>query len=134
MRFLALSLGAVGSLGVVALGGRTIAADRTALARRAPIAEPAIAAPAVAPAVSAADRVWYGGTLAPIVGNVSMDKRHPPPGLERRDRLEITRVRERVEHSHAVIRMPIQPIVHEVAADEAGAARDKQITHSEARV
>lgn len=67
MRFLALSLGAVGSLGVVALGGRTIAADRTALARRAPIAESAIAAPAVAPAVSADDRVWYGGTLAPIV-------------------------------------------------------------------
>ena len=67
MRFLALSLGAVGSLGVVALGGRTIAADRTALARRAPMAEPGIAAPAVAPAVSAADRVWYGGTLAPIV-------------------------------------------------------------------
>lgn len=63
MRFLALSLGAVGSLGVVALGGRTIAADRTALARRAPIAESAVAAPAV----SAADRVWYGGTLAPIV-------------------------------------------------------------------
>jgi len=62
MRFLALSLGAVGSLGVVALGGRTIAADRTALAR-APIAAPAISAPAV----SAADRVWYGGTLAPIV-------------------------------------------------------------------
>jgi hypothetical protein len=62
MRFLALSLGAVGSLGVVALGGRTIAADRTALAR-APVAAPAIAAPAV----SAADRVWYGGTLAPIV-------------------------------------------------------------------
>lgn len=67
MRFLALSLGAVGSLGVVALGGRTIAADRTDLARRAPIAEPAIAAPAVAPAASAADRLWYGGTLAPIV-------------------------------------------------------------------
>lgn len=63
MRFLALSLGAVGSLGVVALGGRTIAADRTAHMRSAPTAAPAVAA-AAAPA---ADRVWYGGTLAPIV-------------------------------------------------------------------
>lgn len=63
MRFLALSLGAVGSLGVVALGGRTIAADRTAQVRRAPMMEPAVAAAAV----SADDRVWYGGTLAPIV-------------------------------------------------------------------
>lgn len=66
MRILALSLGAVGSLGVVALGGRTIAADRTDHARRAPIVAPAIAAPAIATS-SAADRVWYGGTLAPIV-------------------------------------------------------------------
>ena len=63
MRILALSLGAVGSLGVVALGGRTIAADRTDHARRAPIVEPAVATPVA----SAADRVWYGGTLAPIV-------------------------------------------------------------------
>jgi hypothetical protein len=63
MRFLALSLGAVGSLGVVALGGRTIAADRTAHTRSAPTVAPAVAAPVA----SDADRVWYGGTLAPIV-------------------------------------------------------------------
>lgn len=63
MRMLALSLGAVGSLGVVALGGRTIVADRTAHSGRAPIVASAVAAPAE----SAADRVWYGGTLAPIV-------------------------------------------------------------------
>jgi hypothetical protein len=63
MRFLALSLGAVGSLGVVALGGRTIAADRTAHSGRAPIVDSAV----VTPAGLAADRVWYGGTLAPIV-------------------------------------------------------------------
>lgn len=63
MRIMALSLGAVGSLGVVALGGRTIAADRAAHLSRAPIVE------AAAPASDAGtvDRVWYGGTLAPIV-------------------------------------------------------------------
>lgn len=63
MRFLALSLGAVGSLGVVALGGRTIASDHAAHARREPTAAPTV----TAPAASTADRVWYGGTLAPIV-------------------------------------------------------------------
>jgi hypothetical protein len=63
MRILALSLGAVGSLGVVALGGRTIAADRMAHARHTPIVNAAVTAPATA----TADRVWYGGTLAPIV-------------------------------------------------------------------
>lgn len=63
MRILALSLVAVGSLGVVALGGRTIAADRTADSRRAPVVNTAAAAPAAA----TADRVWYGGTLSPIV-------------------------------------------------------------------
>jgi hypothetical protein len=63
MRIMALSLGAVGSLGVVALGGRTIAADRAAHPPRAPVVESA----APAPAAATVDRVWYGGTLAPIV-------------------------------------------------------------------
>lgn len=73
MRFLALSLGAVGSLGVVALGGRTIVSDRAAHAMRAPIVSPA----AAAPAASDVDRVWYGGTLAPIVVVADSPERTP---------------------------------------------------------
>jgi hypothetical protein len=63
MRNIALSLGAICSLGVMALGGRAIAGGRTALSHRAAPADSAL----VQPAGSSADRVWYGGTLAPII-------------------------------------------------------------------
>jgi hypothetical protein len=63
MRSIAISLVVVGSLGLMALGGRAIAADRTPQARRVNRSDSAVAA---APA-AALDRVWYGGTLAPIV-------------------------------------------------------------------
>ena len=63
MRSIALSLGAVCSLGVMALGGRAIAGDRTATSHRVPVADSGLVEP-VGPTV---DRVWYGGTLAPIV-------------------------------------------------------------------
>ena len=63
MRNIALSLGAVCSLGVMALGGRAIAGDRTATSHRIPAADSGLVEP-VEPSV---DRVWYGGTLAPIV-------------------------------------------------------------------
>jgi hypothetical protein len=62
MRSIALSLGAVCSVGVMALGGRAIAADRTAPSHRVVPADSAAAQPA-----GPAGHVWYGGTLAPIV-------------------------------------------------------------------
>jgi hypothetical protein len=63
MNNIALSLGAVCSLGVMALGGRAIAGDRTARSHRITPAESGL----VEPAGPTVDRVWYGGTLAPIV-------------------------------------------------------------------
>lgn len=63
MRSIALSLGAVCSLGVMALGGRAIEADRTAPSHRVRSTDSAVAQPAG----PAGQRLWYGGTLAPIV-------------------------------------------------------------------
>jgi hypothetical protein len=63
MRGIALSLGAVCSLGVMALGSRAVGGDRPVHALRTNPVDSA----AVQPAASADDRVWYGGTLAPIV-------------------------------------------------------------------
>lgn len=62
MRILALTLVAAGSLAAMALGGRVIAADRMPRAGHNAAAESSLVA--MAPP---ADRVWYGGTLAPIV-------------------------------------------------------------------
>ena len=59
MRGIALSLAAVLSLGVAVAGGRATAADRAAHNRL--VADPE------APATSSAGRVWYGGTLPPII-------------------------------------------------------------------
>ena len=63
MRTLAIILAAAGSLGAMALGGRAIAADRMPGARHRVAIDSAVSATA-APVDS---RVWYGGTLAPIV-------------------------------------------------------------------
>ncbi len=63
MRTFAISLVAAGSLGLMALGGRVIAADRLPRARHSAAADSALATRASL----AASRVWYGGTLAPIV-------------------------------------------------------------------
>jgi hypothetical protein len=63
MRSIALSLGAVCSLGVMALGGRAIAGERTAHSHRVTPADAGL----IQPAGASADRVWFGGTLAPIV-------------------------------------------------------------------
>ena len=63
MRLLAISLVAAGSLGVMALGGRAIAADRMPGARHRGAAGSAVAASAV----PVDKRVWYGGTMAPVV-------------------------------------------------------------------
>lgn len=63
MNNIALSLGAVFSLGVMALGGRAIAGDRTARSHRMTPVDAGL----VEPAGPTVDRVWYGGTLAPIV-------------------------------------------------------------------
>jgi len=62
MRILAITLVAAGSLAVMALGGRAIAADRTPRARHSVTAE----STSVINPSSAATRLWYGGTLAPI--------------------------------------------------------------------
>jgi hypothetical protein len=62
MRILAITLVAAGSLGVMALGGRAIAADRAPRARHNVAADSTTEASASSPAT----RLWYGGTLAPI--------------------------------------------------------------------
>jgi hypothetical protein len=62
MRILAITLVAAGSLGVMALGGRAIAADRAPRARHSVAADSGTEASASATAT----RLWYGGTLAPI--------------------------------------------------------------------
>ena len=59
MRGIALSLAAVLCLGVAVAGGRATAADRAAHNRL--VADPE------APSMSSAGRVWYGGTLPPII-------------------------------------------------------------------
>lgn len=63
MRTIAISLVAAGSLGLMALGGRAIASDRMPRARDGAPADSAH----FTTAAPAASRVWYGGTLAPIV-------------------------------------------------------------------
>jgi hypothetical protein len=62
MRGIVLSLAAVSGLGAVLLGGRAVAAGGGEPAR-------STAAATTVPATRAADegRLWYGGTLAPIV-------------------------------------------------------------------
>jgi hypothetical protein len=62
MRMIAISLVAAGSLGLMALGGGAIAADRMPRARHTVASDSALAA-----SPTGANRVWYGGTLAPIV-------------------------------------------------------------------
>ena len=64
MRLIALWLGVVGSVGAMALGSRAISEDRTASSGPSPIVHTSRADPA---ASSVADKVWYGGTLPPIV-------------------------------------------------------------------
>jgi hypothetical protein len=64
LRNVTLSLGAVGCLGVMVLGGRAIAEGR-------PAAEvPAVDSAAASNAPATAGRLWYGGTLAPIIVEV----------------------------------------------------------------
>ena len=63
MRNTAISLVVVGILGAMALGGRGIAADRTGHLRSGAPADSITARASNA----AMGRVWYGGTLAPIV-------------------------------------------------------------------
>ncbi|HTH63576.1 MAG TPA: hypothetical protein VL563_02755 [Gemmatimonadales bacterium] len=82
MRTIAISLVAAGSLGLMALGGRAIASDRMPRARHSAAADSAVDASATL----AASRVWYGGTLAPIVvqatapaaGTVAQQQACPP--------------------------------------------------------
>ncbi len=62
MRILAITLVAAGSLAVMALGGRAIAADRAPRARHSVAAD----STTLAGTAPAATRLWYGGTLAPI--------------------------------------------------------------------
>jgi hypothetical protein len=63
MRSIALSLGAACSLGAMALGGRAIAGDHTAHSYRVTPVDSGL----IQPAGASTERVWYGGTLAPIV-------------------------------------------------------------------
>ena len=61
MRTMSLSLVSILSLGVALAGGRVIAGERASHAR------PAAKVEAVDPTLGTTDRLWYGGTLAPIV-------------------------------------------------------------------
>ena len=82
MRTIAISLVAAGSLGLMALGGRAIASDRMPRARHSAAADSALSTSAS----PAASRVWYGGTLAPIIveatapaaGKVAQQQACPP--------------------------------------------------------
>ena len=82
MRTIAMSLVATGSLGLMALGGRAIESDRMSRARHGAAADSALSTRASL----AASRVWYGGTLAPIVvqatapaaGKVAQQQACPP--------------------------------------------------------
>jgi hypothetical protein len=82
MRTIAISLVAAGSLGLMALGGRAIASDRMPRARHSAAADSAV----LRTAAPGASRVWYGGTLAPIVvqataptvGKVAQKQACPP--------------------------------------------------------
>ena len=60
MRGIALSLAAVLSLGIAFAAARATTADRAAHNRL-------VADPEAPPATSPAGRVWYGGTLPPII-------------------------------------------------------------------
>ena len=60
MRAIALSLAAVLSLGIAVAGGRATGADRAAHNRL-------VVDPEAPSATSQAGRVWYGGTLPPII-------------------------------------------------------------------
>jgi drug/metabolite transporter (DMT)-like permease len=60
MRGIVLSLAAVLSLGIAVAGGRATAADRAAHNRT-------VVNPEVPAATLPASRVWYGGTLPPII-------------------------------------------------------------------
>ena len=66
MRGIALTLVSVASAGAVLLGGRAIAADRATQLHRVNRfgAERVVRA---LPVETSADRLWYGGTLAPII-------------------------------------------------------------------
>lgn len=48
-------------------------------------------------------------------------------GRESRDVLGVARVGELVEHGHVHVRVVVHHVVHEVAADEAAAARDDDV-------
>jgi hypothetical protein len=82
MRMIAIALVAAGSLGLMALGGRVIASDRMPRARHSAAADSA----RFTRAAPAASRVWYGGTLAPIIvqatapaaGKVAQQQACPP--------------------------------------------------------
>jgi len=63
MRGIAISLVIVGSLGIMALGGHAIAADRSSSGRHASRADSA----AIVATPVALDRLYYGGTLAPVM-------------------------------------------------------------------
>ena len=61
MRTMSLSLVSILSLGVALVGGRAIGGERASHTPRV------VKEAAPAPASVAADRLWYGGILAPIV-------------------------------------------------------------------
>ena len=63
------------------------------------------------------------------VADVSLDERDPV--LDRGQIGTVARVREQVVDDHVVVRIPLEPVVDEVRADEARAARDEESHRAE---
>ena len=63
------------------------------------------------------------------VADVALDE--DDPLLDRREALAVPRVREQVVDDDVVVGVPIEPVVDEVRADEAGSAGDEEAHRAE---
>ncbi len=65
----------------------------------------------------------------PRVADVSLHESQLRALLDVLEIGEIAGVSQRIEHDEALARVGLQPVVHEVGADEAGAAGDEESRH-----
>ena len=63
------------------------------------------------------------------IADVTLDE--DDPLLDRREALAVPRVREQVVDDDVVVGMPLEPVVHEVRADEPGSAGDEEAHRAE---
>ena len=66
------------------------------------------------------------------IADVTAHKVEVLPSIQRREARQIASVGQGVEHDHTILGMAPEPVMHEIAADEAGAAGDQQPTHGQA--